>query len=302
MNYRITHTTRYTYEGKVSLCHNETRLTPKTIGAQICTNSIISVDPWPKLINERTDFFGNVTHYFSIEKPHHELTVTAVSYVTTAKTNYQLGISESLSWEAAINQINVHGLEYMDERQYLFDSPLINSLAEVEAYAAKSFLPNRPIFEVVHDLMNRIHEEFDFVPGFTNVTTLLTEVMKERKGVCQDFAHLGIACLRAMGLPARYVSGYIETLPPPGKEKLIGADASHAWFSVFVPDTGWLDFDPTNNQMINSKYITVAYGRDYSDVVPLKGVIFSSGLHNLEISVDVMNMDAGVKAETTTTT
>ena len=292
MNYRITHTTKYTYEGKVSLCHNETRLTPKTTAFQVCTNSIISVDPWPKLISERTDFFGNIAHYFSIEKPHHELNVTAVSYVTTSKVSYQLGISESLSWEAAKDQINFHALEYMDERQYMLESPLIGSLVEIEAYALKSFTPNRPVFEAVHHLMHRIYEDFDFVPGFTNVTTSLSEVMKERKGVCQDFAQLGIACLRAVGLPARYVSGYIETNPPLGKEKLVGADASHAWFSVFVPHTGWLDFDPTNNQMINSKYITVAYGRDYSDVVPLKGVIFSSGLHNLSISVDVLNMDA----------
>ncbi len=291
MNYRVTHTTKYTYEGRVSLCHNESRLTPRNLPFQTCSNCIVSVDPWPKFITERVDFFGNTTHYFSIENPHHELNVTAVSYVTTAKNSYQLGISETLSWEAARDQINVHALEYTDERQYIFESPLINSLVEIEYYALKSFLPGRPVFEAVYDLMRRIYEDFDFVPGFTNVTTLLSEVMKERKGVCQDFAHLGIACLRAMGLPARYVSGYIETIPPAGEERLIGADASHAWFSVYVPHTGWLDFDPTNNQMINSKYITVAYGRDYSDVVPLKGVIFSSGLHNLTISVDVLNMD-----------
>jgi len=292
MNYRITHTTLYTYQGKVSLCHNESRLTPRTLPSQTCTNSIISVDPSPILITERVDFFGNVTHYFSIEKPHHELNVTAVSYVTTTKNSYQLGIPETLSWEAARDLINIHALEHTDERQYIFDSPLISSLPEIEAYAAKSFLPGRSVFEAVYELMKRIHDDFDFVPGFTNVTTSLSEVMKERKGVCQDFAQLGVACMRAMGLPSRYVSGYIETLPPAGEQKLIGADASHAWFSVYVPDAGWLDFDPTNNQMINSRYITVAYGRDYSDVVPLKGVIFSSGLHNLTISVDVLNMDS----------
>lgn len=292
MNYKITHITQYTYHGKVSICQNESRLTPRNLPGQICSNSILSIDPWPRIITERIDFFGNTVHYFSIENPEKELKVTAVSYVSRINENYQLGISGSQSWEAARDQLKNNMAAFTEERQYLFESPLINSMEEIETYARKSFPPGRSLFEAVHDLMNRIHKDFEFVPGFTSVSTSLAELMKEHKGVCQDFAHLGIACLREMGLPARYVSGYIETEPPPGEERLTGADASHAWFSVFIPNAGWLDFDPTNNQIINGKYITVAYGRDYSDVAPLKGVIFGSGIHELKISVDVLNLDS----------
>jgi transglutaminase-like putative cysteine protease len=291
MNYRITHITQYIYHGKVSVCHNETRLTPRNLPGQVCSNCILSVDPWPRVIAERSDFFGNTVHYFSIENPQSELKVTAVSHVRRIQENYQLGIPETLSWEGAREELRNNPAPYTEERQYLFESPLLRSSEEIESYAFRSFTVGRPVFEAVHDLMSRIYKDFDFVPGFTNVSTRISEVLKGRKGVCQDFAHLGIACLRSMGLPARYVSGYIETVPPPGTPRLMGADASHAWFSVFIPHAGWLDFDPTNNQMINSKYITIAYGRDYSDVVPLKGVIFSSGGHELNISVDVLNLD-----------
>ncbi|MFL5731039.1 MAG: transglutaminase N-terminal domain-containing protein [Cytophagaceae bacterium] len=291
MNYRITHITQYLYHGKVSVCHNESRLTPKTLPGQICNNSILSVDPWPRVISERNDFFGNTVHYFSIENPQNELKVTAVSHVSRIHESYQLGIPETLSWEGARDHIRNNPASCAEERQYVFESPLLRTSEEAEAYALRSFTPGRPVFEAVHDLMSRIYNDFDFDPEFSTVSTPLSAVLKERKGVCQDFAHLGIACIRAMGLPARYVSGYIETVPPPGTSRLTGADASHAWFSVYIPNTGWLDFDPTNNQMINARYITVAYGRDYSDVVPLKGVIFSSGGHELKISVDVLNLD-----------
>lgn len=291
MNFRITHTTKYIYNAKVSICYNESRLTPRNFAGQHCTNSIISVDPLPRLISERIDFFGNMVHYFSVENPQKELIVTAVSYVIRTNDNYQLGIPETLNWEAARDQFRTNLASHIDGRQFLFDSPLIRSSGEIHSYALPSFTPGRSVFEAVHDLMNRIYEDYDFDPEFSNVSTPLSEVMVARKGVCQDFAHLGIACLREMGLPARYVSGYIETLPPPGEARLTGADASHAWFSVYIPNAGWLDFDPTNNQMINAKYITVAYGRDYSDVVPLKGVIFSSGEHQMQVSVDVLNID-----------
>jgi transglutaminase-like putative cysteine protease len=157
----------------------------------------------------------------------------------------------------------------------------------IPAYALESFLPGRSLFEAVHDLMNRIHRDFEFKPGLTTIATPLANVMEQHKGVCQDFAHLAIACLRSMGLPARYVSGYVETIPPPGKEKLSGVDASHAWFSVFIPQTGWIDFDPTNNMIPTDQHISIGWGRDYSDITPLKGVVFSSGQHALHVSVNV---------------
>jgi transglutaminase-like putative cysteine protease len=161
---------------------------------------------------------------------------------------------------------------------------------ELQSYAERSFAEGRPIVEAVYDLMERIHRDFTYDPHFTTLATPLSEVLKHRRGVCQDFAHLAIGCLRTQGLAAKYISGYIETLPPPGQEKLIGADASHAWFSVFVPDTGWLDFDPTNNQMPMDQHITLAWGRDYSDVTPLKGVIFGGGKHDLKVQVHVENL------------
>jgi transglutaminase-like putative cysteine protease len=167
------------------------------------------------------------------------------------------------------------------------ETPVTSFEAGITNYALQSFTPGRPIYEAVYNLMGRIYKDFEFKPGFTTIATPLSEVMKQRKGVCQDFAHVGIACLRSIGLPARYVSGYIETLPPPGVEKLVGVDASHAWFSVFIPNIGWLDFDPTNNVVPSDQHITIGWGRDYFDITPLKGVILSSGPHRLSVSVDV---------------
>ncbi len=180
--------------------------------------------------------------------------------------------------------------------EFVLDSPLIEITEQLRAYAQPSFSPQRPQVEVVYDLMQRIHQNFEFRPGFTDTSTPLAEVLEHRRGVCQDFAHLGIGCLRSMGLPARYVSGYIETLPPPGKEKLQGADASHAWFGVYVPGFGWIDFDPTNNQVPSDQHVVVAFGRDFSDVTPIKGVIFGAGQHELSVAVDVERRDRPLAA------
>ncbi len=154
-------------------------------------------------------------------------------------------------------------------------------------YAAESFTPGRSVFEATEELTRRIYQDFEYKPGHTTIATPLYVVMQERKGVCQDFAHLAIACLRSVGLPARYVSGYIETFSPEGVEKLIGVDASHAWFSVYIPDMGWIDFDPTNNCLVSDQHITIGWGRDYADIAPLEGIILSSGSHELTVSVDV---------------
>ncbi|MEC7568403.1 MAG: transglutaminase family protein, partial [Bacteroidota bacterium] len=179
-------------------------------------------------------------------------------------------------------------LEILDAKQFVLDSIFINKTGEaVEKYARESFKPKRSVFEAAEELMQRIYTDFKFVSGFTSVSTPIDVVMEERKGVCQDFAQIAIACIRAIGLPARYISGYIETLPPPGQEKLIGADASHAWFSIFIPGFGWVDFDPTNNQIPGDQHLVVGWGRDYYDVPPLKGVVYGSGKSRLSVEVDI---------------
>jgi transglutaminase-like putative cysteine protease len=172
-------------------------------------------------------------------------------------------------------------------KQYLFETPMTTWNEEIVKYALQSFMTGKSVYEATGDLTHRIYRDFEYKPGHTTIATPLSVVMQERKGVCQDFAHLAIACLRSIGLPARYVSGYIETISPDGVEKLIGVDASHAWFSIFIPGMGWIDFDPTNNCLVSDRHITIGWGRDYADIAPLEGIILSSGSHELTVSVDV---------------
>ncbi len=183
--------------------------------------------------------------------------------------------------------------EMLDAREFCFESPLVSTARVVREYAEPSFPPGAPLVDAVTALTERIHADFVYDPGFTTVTTPLDEVLEHRRGVCQDFAHLAVGCVRSMGLAARYVSGYLETAPPPGVERLVGADASHAWLSVFVPGWGWLDLDPTNDKIVGSTYVTTAWGRDYADVSPLKGIVFGGGdFHTLDVAVDVARVDA----------
>ena len=199
----------------------------------------------------------------------------------------QRDFAEHLAWEEARRQLHTDlDPDILEMRQYILNSPMIPAMPELYAYAEKSFAEGRPLLEAVEDLSTRLYTDFTYDPNFTTIATPLIDVIKHRRGVCQDFAHLGIGCLRALGLAARYVSGYIETNPPPDQKPLAGADASHAWFSVYLPQLGWIDFDPTNNQMPTDRHITVAWGRDYADVTPLKGVVFGSGTHELSVSVD----------------
>ncbi len=196
-----------------------------------------------------------------------------------------------MPWEEWRNTIQQPLPEWLDAQQFIAETVFTAAFPLIVDYARQSFLPGRTMFEATYSLMQRIYHEFEFKPGFTTISTPLSAVMKAGKGVCQDFAHLAIACIRSLGLPARYISGYLETLPPPGKEKLSGADASHAWFSVFMPGQGWVDFDPTNNQLPGQQHITCCWGRDYADITPLKGVIINSGSHSLAVSVDVKRID-----------
>ena len=295
MNYRIVHTTHYSYESPVSLSHNEARMLPRNTARQRCDRSDLRVVPEPQDRAEHEDYFGNRVAYFAIETAHDALEVTAVSEVQVAPLGMELAFGSDLSWEEARAQLR-RSLDGpgLAARQYTVTSPMVRPDASLMAYAAESFAPGRPIVDAVQALNRRIYREFEYQPGFSTVATPLSTILKHRAGVCQDFAHLAIACLRAHGLAARYVSGYIETMPPPGQEKLTGADASHAWFSVYVPGLDWLDFDPTHDQGAADQHITVAVGRDYADVAPITGVVNGVGAHSLEVSVDVTRLDASV--------
>lgn len=293
MKYRVTHRTAYRYQGQVSSSYSQAHLIPRALPNQIRTSSDVVIHPRPLDYLEHDDFFGNRTSFFSIHEPHQELTVTATSVVDVTGRSDQLPLGTGDAWETVAGHLAEQGdPEVVTARQYTLDSPLVAASDALRAYGESSFPAGRPLVECVADLSSRIHHDFDYKPGTTKITTRLDEVLTSRTGVCQDFAHLAVGCTRSMGLPARYVSGYLETMAPAGKPKLSGVDASHAWFSVFIPQIGWLDMDPTNNRIPNERYITTAWGRDYADVAPLKGVVFSSGAdQDLEVSVDVVAID-----------
>jgi transglutaminase-like putative cysteine protease len=289
MRYRITHRTTYTYEERVTSCYNEAHLIPRNGPHQRCLNYRVDVEPAPYDRTEREDFFGNRVLYFAIEEPHDTLITTATSEVSLENDSVQLQFRSNAPWQESARRLREERTPAnLDAVQYLLDSPMAGATPRIKRYAAPPFREQRPLAEIVFDLMARIHRDFDYDPDFTTLATPLSEVLEHRRGVCQDFAHLAIACLRSHGVPARYVSGYIETLPPPGQVKLRGADASHAWFSAYDPHVGWLDYDPTNNQVPMGRHITTAWGRDYSDITPLKGVIYGGGAHHhAQVAVDV---------------
>jgi len=289
MLYSVEHTTRYQYHEQVSLCHNIATLAPRNTDKQTCRAFNIIISPLPEVLEEHVDFFGNKLYYFVIEQEHEELTVTVRSQVE--RINDELPPYPAQSWESIRDMLLASTGEYMEEKQFTNPTEITTATHEIKKYAQQSFTADRPLFEAVYDLIKRIYTDFKFTPGFTTISTPLSVVMKERKGVCQDFAHLAISCVHSMDLPARYVSGYLETLAPAGKEKLTGVDASHAWISVFIPGMGWVDFDPTNNQLATEQYITIGWGRDYFDIIPLKGVIMSSNPHELTVSVDVKRLE-----------
>ncbi|NOT11729.1 MAG: transglutaminase family protein [Methylococcaceae bacterium] len=312
MKYRVTHTTVYNYSQSVDLCQNEARLQPRDFWRQQCESSHFEIYPMPCDFRERIDYFGNHVAYFAIQQAHTQLVVTAISDVTIFPEQHIFELFNQLSWEQARSllqespmpaqsqnqgqsqsqsQSQSQNLDTLDARQYLIDSPMVTTTYDLGCYAQPSFQPNRPLVEVVRDLMQRIHHDFTYDPTFTTIATPLSDVLSHRRGVCQDFAHLAIACLRAYGIAARYVSGYVETRPVSGKPRIVGADASHAWFSVYVPGIGWLDFDPTNNTVPLDQHITLAWGRDYADVTPLKGIAFGGGQHTLSVSVDVLRLE-----------
>ncbi len=294
VTYRITHKTEYSYAEEVTQCFNEAHLIPRNAAHQTCLSHHLSIEPLPSDYTDRQDFFGNRASYFSIDQPHTDFNITAISEIQLDEPCAESAAVNDIAWDVVRDRLrSPQEPALIEHRQFIMDSPLIPTLPELAEYGSASFPLNRPLIEAVLELMERVHREFSYDPEFTSVSTPLSEVLYHRRGVCQDFAHLAIGCLRAMGLAARYVSGYLETLPPPGQQRLVGVDASHAWFSVFVPEAGWIDFDPTNNQMPMQQHITTAWGRDFSDVTPLKGVIFGGGdSHKLNVSVDVERLES----------
>lgn len=273
-----------------SLCHNEVRLTPNNTGTQRCLSTEFSIRPKPSTQTTFEDFFGNTVHSFSIQTPHDQLDIEINSQVEVYEPNWLASDEDDYPWDEVVRMLHIQ--EEADIRQFALPSPYIDLPPEVKEYAQLSFTEGRPLAKATDELMQRIYTEFEFVSGFTSISTPLTDLLKHRKGVCQDFAQLGIACLRSLGLPAGYVSGYIETIPPPGKERLVGADASHAWFAVHHPEAGWMEYDPTNNMQPGEQHITVGYGRDFGDISPVKGIMIGSGSHEIDVEVDVVPVDA----------
>ncbi len=301
VTFAITHRTAYAYEAEVSASYGEAHLLPRDLPHQRVLARAITIDPAPDEQVDRTDWFGNATTWFALRAPHTALEVTATSTVEITGRDGTSDLLAAQPWEDVRDALVAAGEgdgappdpELLAAVELSLPSPQAAPTAAAAAFALPSFRPGRPILDAVEDLSHRVHAGLAFRPGATAVGTPVDDVLARRAGVCQDFAHLTIAALRSMGLAARYVSGYLETDPPPGRPKLQGADVSHAWVSVYVPQTGWVDVDPTNDQFVGDRHITTAWGRDYGDVAPLKGVIFTDGdTEALTVSVDVRRVGA----------
>ena len=289
--YQILHDTHYRYASSVSLAQQLAHLWPRACPWQRNHEQQLVVSPQPCQRQDALDVFGNPLTRLVFERPHDELKVSAQLKVQVL-ARPALDVQDSPAWEAACSALRYSGQaltpEVLEATRFRFESPYVHLKQVFAEYAADCFSPGRPLLEAVDGLMQKIFNEFSFDAAATQVATPLLQVLEERRGVCQDFAHLMLACLRSLGLSARYISGYLLTQPPPGQPRLIGADASHAWVSVFCPQHGWVDFDPTNNIRPALEHITLAWGRDFADVSPLRGVILGGGSHDPEVQVTVM--------------
>jgi len=292
MIYNIFHETVFKYQSPVTFSHNIARLKPKAGPEQELLSFRLEVEPNYSEIHAHVDMFGNTNHHLLLREPHTSLKVTGHSRVrrdtATAEEAIERLRAESTTFEQALQRLSGFDTRDTAAKQFLFTSELIPvGHGPIRDYALESFHPKRSLFEAGEELMGRIFEGFEFNPKFSDISTPVSTIFEEKKGVCQDFAHFAISALRSIGLPARYVSGYIETIPPKGKEKLFGADASHAWVSLYLPGGGWLDLDPTNNLIPIDQHIVLGHGRDYHDISPLQGVVRSSGRSRLGVRVDV---------------
>lgn len=292
MQYKITHSTTYQYGSAVSVCHNLVMLTPRDDSRVQIHHHRITTHPTPQFSSRRKDAFGNIVNSFSIEESHRQLTVTATNRVTVAEQSLPPD-DATQPWEQVSAAISDQSdPSWPEGSRFVFDSPRIERGTEFTDYTEASFRPGRPTLQAVRDLTARLHRDFRYDKSATVVSTATAEAFRLRKGVCQDFAHIQIACLRSFGIPARYVSGYLRTYPPAGKTRLVGADQSHAWIAAYCgPGVGWVEFDPTNNCACGTDHIPIAWGRDYGDVVPMRGVFLGGGSHQLKVSVDVQPID-----------
>ena len=310
--YHVDHQTTYRYESAVSLSRQHLHLTPRNGPWQSCLEHHIDIDPEPTHAHSRVDAFGNPLTQFDIEAPHSRLVVRAQSTVEVrphlpppGSAQRAAWLGDSAGWEDAAAALAYGAAPVqLEANRFLFESPYVRVKREFAAYARPSFVAGRPLLVAAVDLMRRIHSEFEFDPEATTVATPVLKILEDKRGVCQDFAHLMLACLRSLGLAARYVSGYLLTKPPPGQPRMVGTDASHAWVSIFCPpgDTGgdgfWVDFDPTNNLLPDTQHITLAWGRDFGDVSPLRGVILGGDAHELDVAVTVTPLEPTASAVT----
>jgi transglutaminase-like putative cysteine protease len=290
MRYKITHNTNYEYKEVVPLCYSNATIIPRNTGFQRLERSNIEINPLPTYFHQRKDFYGNNVIFFTLEKNFDTLDINISSEVDTDLSSFNVDSIKDVTWNesvAVVQEIMSPGM--MDARQFIFESPLIKLEGEINEFARLSFSENTPLLECVLNLMWRIYSDFEYVAEITNIYTPISHVLKSKKGVCQDFAQLAIGCLRSMGIPARYVSGYIEN-PIPEDKDTKGADASHAWFSVYFPGQGWTDFDPTNNKFPCDQHVTIGWGRDYADVSPLRGIVYGASDHELSVTVNVVRM------------
>jgi transglutaminase-like putative cysteine protease len=287
MKLRVVHRTSYSYSEMVTTSHHEARLTPRDHENQRSLSHELEIVPNPAVRRRRFDYFGNRTLHFHLSEPHKSLAVT-VTTIVEARAPRALDLARTPPWESVRDRLRQdRRRDVLDAYQMAFESPHVAFSTELQQYSALSFSPGRPILDAARELMGRIHADFVYDNKATTISTTVAQVLAARRGVCQDFAHLMVGALRAQGLGARYVSGYLRTRPPPGQPRLIGADASHAWAAVWVPELGWVDFDPTNDLMPAADHVTVAYGRDFSDVTPIRGIILGGGAHSHSVSVDV---------------
>ncbi len=295
--YRVLHQTHYRYAAPVLLSQQLAHLRPRTCPWQQCASHQLSFSPPPSEWRERVDYFGNPEVCVAIETPHDQLVVCADSRVIVTRKAIDIRRAPSPPWEAVRADLHAAADEAgLDACRYLFESPHVKATPALAELTRAAFRPGRPVLESVYALCRAIYRGFEFDPHATTVATPLDEVIAKRRGVCQDFAHLAIAALRSLDLAARYVSGYILTVPPPGQPRLVGADASHAWLSAYVPGAGWVDFDPTNDLLPDLQHVTLAWGRDFSDISPLRGVILGGGEQEIEVRVTVEPIDAGEQA------
>lgn len=304
-HYRLTHTTTYTYPKAVTSSYGRAVLLPSPGGGQKVHTAGLAITPPPAHTGQHRDFAGNHSAYFHVTEPHHQLQVSAMSMVTVTRRRQDPARLPEVPWERVAQTVRSVSTSAPNPAiggantvlmiaESRLPSPMVDVTEEVRAYAVQSFVPGRSLTEVIVDLAGRIYRDFTFSSDATSVNTRLPEILERRVGVCQHFTHLLIGCARSMGLAARYVSGYIETRPPPGAPKLRGVDASHAWAAVWLPGGGWLHIDPTNDQFIDSRYITLGWGRDYQDVSPLRGIVFTEGSGStLDVSVDLWPIDGG---------